>query len=94
MTASSENENLVKSLSPHIDRAFVLGEVHARPFRPIETPARLVHFAFQSGGPDRDSECRMLSALCEEKGQGPVPAHPRHSGAFTLARSIPYADRG
>jgi uncharacterized membrane-anchored protein len=33
-------------LSPHPLRAAVLGEVHARPFTPIETPHRLLHFAF------------------------------------------------
>lgn len=76
MTPSPENST--QALSPHRDRAFVLGEVHARPFRPIETPARLVHFAFQSAEPDRDAERRMLSALCEEKGQALVPAHARH----------------
>ncbi|NEK18108.1 hypothetical protein GR257_25175 [Rhizobium leguminosarum] len=44
----------------------------------METPARLVHFAFQSVEPDRDAERRILSALCEEKRQGPIPAHARH----------------
>ncbi|MCF1480202.1 DUF3422 domain-containing protein [Agrobacterium tumefaciens] len=76
MTSSPENS--AQALSPHRDRASVLGEVHARPFRPIETPARLVHFAFQSVEPDRDAERRILSALCEEKGHEPIPAHARH----------------
>ncbi|WEO75523.1 DUF3422 family protein [Agrobacterium vitis] len=76
MTPSPENST--QALSPHRDRASVLGEVHARPFRPIETPARLAHFAFQSVEPDRDAERTILSAFCEEKGHGPIPAHARH----------------
>nr|AAD31598.1 hypothetical protein [Rhizobium rhizogenes K84] len=75
---TSPPENSTQALSPHRDRASVLGEVHARPFRPIETPARLVHFAFQSVEPDRDAERRILSARCEEKGRGPIPTHARH----------------
>ena len=37
-------------LSPHPLRAAVLGEVHARPFTPIETPRRVLHFAFDTAG--------------------------------------------
>jgi len=33
--------------TPHPDRSRVLAELHARPFTPIPTPFRLLHFAFQ-----------------------------------------------
>ncbi|MFL5001482.1 MAG: DUF3422 family protein, partial [Xanthobacteraceae bacterium] len=35
-------------LKAHSLRAAVLGEVHARPFTPIETPRRVLHFAFDT----------------------------------------------
>ena len=35
-------------LTAHPLRAAVLGEVHARPFTPIETPRRVLHFAFET----------------------------------------------
>ena len=37
-------------LAPHALRAAVLGEVHARPFTAIETPHRILHFAFDTAG--------------------------------------------
>ena len=37
-------------LSAHGLRAAVLGEVHARPFTPMETPRRVLHFAFETAG--------------------------------------------
>lgn len=33
---------------PHPERAAVMGEVHARPFHALETPARLLHFALST----------------------------------------------
>jgi uncharacterized membrane-anchored protein len=35
-------------LTPHPLRAAVLGEVHARPFHPVGTPLRILHFAFST----------------------------------------------
>jgi uncharacterized membrane-anchored protein len=37
-------------LEPHPLRAAMLGEVHARPFTAIETPRRILHFAFETAG--------------------------------------------
>ena len=37
-------------LIAHPLRAAVLGEVHARPFTPLEPPRRLLHFAFDTSG--------------------------------------------
>jgi hypothetical protein len=33
-------------LQPHPLRAAILGELHARPFTPIATPSRVLHFAY------------------------------------------------
>lgn len=65
-------------LSPHQDRATVLNEVHARPFRPVETPARLIHFAFQSTSAELDAEVTMLSEFSAENGGSGVPSDARH----------------
>jgi uncharacterized membrane-anchored protein len=48
-------------LSPHPLRAAVLGEVHARPFTPIETPRRVLHFAFDTAGERAQSDRSALS---------------------------------
>ena len=37
-------------LKPHRLRAAILGEVHARPFTSIDTPRRVLHFAFDTTG--------------------------------------------
>src|SRR5690348_18113133 len=39
---------LFRSLTPHPLRAAILNEVHARPFTAMETPRRVLHFAFRS----------------------------------------------
>ena len=62
-----------KALEAHPLRDAVLGELHARPFTPIETPKRILHFAFLTGaraGADREA----LAALCKTKGMS-VPPH-------------------
>ena len=35
-------------LTAHAMRAAILGEVHARPFTPLQTPRRILHFAFNT----------------------------------------------
>ncbi|MDK4740423.1 DUF3422 domain-containing protein [Rhizobium sp. CNPSo 3464] len=78
MADTTAIERAAPMLWPHEDRAFVLEEVHARPFRPIETPARLLHFAFLSAGAERDTEREALSLYCQENGHDPIPANARH----------------
>src|SRR5262245_44480326 len=45
-------------------RAVVLGEVHARPFTPIETPRRVLHFAFETSAERREADRTALAAFC------------------------------
>jgi uncharacterized membrane-anchored protein len=49
-------------LTPHPLRAAILGEVHARPFTPIDTPRRILHFAFDTAG---DAAKRDRAALAD-----------------------------
>ncbi|UJW86546.1 DUF3422 domain-containing protein [Devosia sp. SL43] len=64
------------NLEPYEHRAAVLSEVHARPFRPIEAPARLVHFAFLSS--DGDVGADALSALSVDRGGPAIAPSARH----------------
>lgn len=59
-------------LSPHPLRATILGEVHARPFTPIETPRRVLHFAFDTAGERAQADRRALINFCERRGLAPL----------------------
>jgi len=66
-----------KRLAEHSLRGEVLGELHARPFTPIATPQRVLHFAFmRSSGAQGDRAA--LEALCRSKGLTPPPEAARH----------------
>lgn len=58
----------VLSLIPHKHRDAVLQEVHARPFRPISTPARIFHFAFMSDAASVKQDKLELKHFCELHG--------------------------
>lgn len=78
MTEVNMKGAAAENLVPHQDRAAVLDEVHARPFRPIESPARLVHFAFQSTSAERDAEVLGLSGFSVRHGGSAVSRDARH----------------
>lgn len=59
-------------LTPHPLRDTVLGEVHARPFTAIATPARILHFAFQTSGEAAQASRSALEDLCRARG-APLP---------------------
>ena len=61
-------------LAPHVSRAVILGEVHARPFTALATPSRVLHFAFETTGERSSSDRAALIAFC--KAQGLVPPQP------------------
>lgn len=66
-----------KQLSAHPLRGEVLGELHARPFTPVETPQRVLHFAFLKGA-DTQGDRAALMALCRAKGMSAPPDKARH----------------
>lgn len=58
-------------LSPHPLRAAILGEVHARPFTPIETPRRMLHFAFDTTGERARADRTALTNYVTRGGLAP-----------------------
>lgn len=66
-----------RTLKAHPLRLEVLRELHARPFTPIETPQRILHFAFlREGGAKGDRD--TLATLCRTKGISVPPDGARH----------------
>jgi uncharacterized membrane-anchored protein len=52
----------------HPLRARILGELHARPTRPLETPARILHFAFLTDAARAEADRVALTKACVERG--------------------------
>lgn len=65
-------------LSAHPLRAAVLGEVHARPFIPIATPRRLLHFAFATAGDAGRLDRAALADFCARRGLDPLKPGAKH----------------
>ncbi|MGU3496728.1 DUF3422 family protein [Xanthobacteraceae bacterium A53D] len=62
-----------QALAGHPLRAAVLGELHARPFFPVETPRRFLHVAFLTSPAEAMAERTRVTELCASRG-APVPA--------------------
>ena len=70
-------------LTPHPLRAAVLGEVHARPFTAIETPRRILHFAFDTAREAAKADRAALAAFCAGRQLEPLqPAAKQHRVAL------------
>jgi uncharacterized membrane-anchored protein len=70
-------------LTAHPLRAVVLGEMHARPFTPIETPRRVLHFAFETTAERGEADRAALTAFCLERSMpAPESASKHHRVAF------------
>jgi uncharacterized membrane-anchored protein len=65
-------------LTAHPLRAAVLGEVHARPFTPIETPRRVLHFAFETTAERGEADRAALIASCAARGLPELPVGAKH----------------
>lgn len=65
-------------LMPHPLRATVLGEVHARPFTALETPRRVLHFAFDTSGDAARADRAALTAFCAGRGLDPLLPDVKH----------------
>jgi len=74
------------SFEPHPLRGAVLGEVHARPFAAIETPRRIVHFAFLTDHELAARDATAFQEFVETRGQrGPDRSSKHHRAAFADA---------
>src|ERR1700720_3857700 len=83
MSAEITIEGGAARLEPHPLRAAVLGEVHARPFTPIETPRRVLHFAFDTSGERGEVDRAALVDFCTRRGLlPPKPSDKHHRVAF------------
>ncbi len=67
-----------KPLGEHPLRLEVLGELHARPFTPVATPQRILHFAFMKRG-GTEGDRAALSALCRARNLPAPPDNARHA---------------
>jgi uncharacterized membrane-anchored protein len=67
-----------KPLKPHPLRAAVLGEVHARPFTPIATPRRILHFAFETVGEAGKADRAALADFIARRGLEPLKDAAKH----------------
>ena len=52
---------------PHELRAATLGEIHARPFAPVTTPSRILHYAFTTDSAGAVRAANALADLCLAK---------------------------
>lgn len=71
------------ALVPHPHRDAVLGEVHARPFHALETPQRMLHFAFMTNAAVPGADRAALTAFCVARGL-PVPGETARHHRVTL----------
>jgi uncharacterized membrane-anchored protein len=85
MTADVTIKNGGK-LNPHPLRAAILGEVHARPFTPVNTPRRILHFAFDTAGDAAKRDRAALADFCVRRQLEPLkPSAKQHRVAFGSA---------
>ncbi|MFK8253570.1 DUF3422 family protein [Ancylobacter terrae] len=68
----------VAGFAPHPLRSAVLGELHARPFVPIPTPARILHAAFIVDREQALADRAAFKALCASRGQPLPPSGAKH----------------
>jgi uncharacterized membrane-anchored protein len=73
-------------LNPHPLRAAILGEMHARPFTPVNTPRRILHFAFDTTGNAAKRDRAALADFCARHHLEPLkPSAKQHRVAFGSA---------
>jgi uncharacterized membrane-anchored protein len=64
--------------TPHPLRDAVLRELHARPFTPLETPRRVLHYAFLTDSAQAAADRGALVALCTARGMTPPAPGAKH----------------
>ena len=69
---------MTANFTPHPLRDTVLAEMHARPFRPMRAPARLLHFAFMTDVAQAQADRAALNALCAAHAAAAVAPGAKH----------------
>ncbi|MES0809716.1 DUF3422 domain-containing protein [Roseibium sp. SCPC15] len=83
MAQGSENGSSFPSFRTSPLRERVLGEVHARPFRPIVSPRTILHYAFLTNSEEAAKDQEWLAEFCISRGtQGPAPGTRHHTLSF------------
>src|SRR3954466_3294121 len=77
-------------LAAHPLRAAVLGEVHARPFTPIDTPRRVLHFAFETTRDRGEAGGRALIAAWGVGGPPELPKGANRDGVGFGPVALPW----
>ncbi|MCE1234820.1 MAG: DUF3422 domain-containing protein [Hyphomicrobiales bacterium] len=81
--AQETGPGLPRGFAPHPRRAEILGEVHARPFRPTEAPRVFLAYAFAVDRERLEADRDFLDRLCRSRGEpGPGPATRHHVVPF------------
>jgi uncharacterized membrane-anchored protein len=65
-------------LIPHDLRAAILNEVHARPFTPLASPARVLHFAFDTSNGRGKTDRAALADFCARRGLAALKPDAKH----------------
>lgn len=77
---------MTRVLTPHPLRNRVIGELHARPFAPIATPARILHYGFLTDEAAASQDRAALAEYCEALAvNGPSPSARHCRIAFSGA---------
>lgn len=70
---------MANELVAHPWRGRVLAELHARPFAVVETPTRVLHYAFATDAEATAAARDALSAFCAERGVSGPGEHAKHA---------------
>ncbi|WP_370201020.1 DUF3422 family protein [Roseibium sp.] len=83
MDQGSENGSTFPAFRTSPLREKVLGEVHARPFRPLPCPRTVLHYAFLTDAEEAARDHAWLSEFCISRGgHGPAPGARHHTVKF------------
>ena len=83
MDQGSENGSTFPRFRTSPLRDKVLGEVHARPFRALECPRTVLHYAFLTDAEEAARDQAWLSEFCVSRGgAGPAPGNRHHTLSF------------
>ena len=75
---TEDTATVAQDLTPHPLRAAVLGEVHARPFHPVATPLRILHFGFLTNAAQTAAAHKALVDYCKARGAEPPSDGAKH----------------
>lgn len=83
MDRRSENGSALPAFRSSPLRERVLGEMHARPFRPLSSPRIVLHYAFLTNAEEASADQAWFSEFCISHGNnGPAKGTRHHTLAF------------